>query len=187
MDFLLSHLIALIFMVFFFPTVKGAGNASASSAIPLIVNKLNLYSILLDTKNYKALDQVFTPDASPLGLRAPAGLYPNNLTGIELYVQDSLDDAVTLHFSDTQYVDVGPTGKTATAISYGQAVYFAKDANVTGQIATVYTTYLDEFVLKGDQWLSQQKNLNVTVGFLFLSCEATIVTFYDIDKRLIYT
>ncbi|MCJ1241378.1 hypothetical protein MMC14_009383 [Varicellaria rhodocarpa] len=162
MDFPLSHLIALFFIVFVFPTVEGAGNASASSAIPLIVNKLNLYSVLIDTKNYKALDQVFTQDASPLAMLAPTGRYPNNITGIELYLQDSLDDAVTLHFSDTQYVDVGPTGKTATATSYGQAVYFAKDVSVTGQICTVYTTYTDKFVLKGDQWLSQQKNLFVT-------------------------
>ena len=151
-----------------FPTVTGVGNTSDASAISLIVNKLNLYSILIDSKNFQALDQVFTPDASPLGLLAPEGRYPNNLTGIEQYLKDSLDDATTLHFSDTQYVEVGPTGNTATAVSYGQAVYFAKDVNVTGQIATVYTTYADKFVLVGDQWLSQEKDLFLTVRLLFL-------------------
>ena len=157
-------MLALYLSYLVIPIIESASTASNGSAIALINNNLNLYSVLIDTKNLQALDQVFTPDASPIGLAAPPGEYPNNLAGIRLYLRDALDDAITLHYSDTQVVGVGPTGDTATAISYGQAVYFAKDVNVTGQIATVYTTITDDLVLVGDQWLSRNKTLGVTVS-----------------------
>ena len=150
------------------PLVEAVSSASDPSAIALIRNNINLYSILQDTKNYQALDQVFTPDASPYGLAPPNPKYPNNLTGIELLLQDALGDAITLHYSDTQYIELGPKGDTATAVSYAQAVYFAKDVNVTQQTATFYESFTDDFVLLGGRWLSRQKNITVTVCCLSL-------------------
>ena len=160
MDF--SLLVAYLLFLFS-PLVKGQSDASA---IALIHNNLNLYSVLQDTKSYEALDQVFTQDASPAGLAGPNSSYPNNLTGIELFLRAALGNATTLHYSDTQYVELGSTGDSATAVSYAQAVYFAKDVNVTQQICTFYETFTDDFVLQGGQWLSQQKNLTVTVCFV---------------------
>lgn len=131
-------------------------------AIALIRNNLNLYSRLQDTKNFAALNQVFTQDASPVGLAGPSD-FPNNLTGIEEFLTRSLEKFTTLHYSDTQYVQLDPSGHTATAVSYGQAVYFGENAAVTGQICTFYETFTDEFVLQSGTWLSKNKTLQVYV------------------------
>lgn len=132
------------------------------SAIALIRNNLNLYSRLQDTKNFSALNQVFTQDASPFGLAGPSNL-PNNLTGIEEFLKAALENFTTLHYSDTQYVQLDPSGHTATAVSYGQAVYFGENATVTGQICTFYETFTDDFVLQNGSWLSQNKTIQVYV------------------------
>ena len=167
MDFSALHSLTLIFWLLMFPIIKGASITSEGSAIATIRNNLNLYSTLIDTKNFEALDQVFTPDASPAGLIVSGNdTYPNNLTGIKMYLRDFLGDAISLHYVDTQHVALGPTGDTAISTTYVQATGFAKDANATGQILVLYGRYTDDFVLKGDQWLSRNKTLQVTVSFL---------------------
>ena len=55
-------------------------------------------------------------------------------------------------------------GSTATAVSYAQAVYFAKDVNVSGQICTFYEIFTDDFVFLDERWLSRNKTLEVTVS-----------------------
>ena len=162
---LYSTITLLLFLVC--SPVQGAGDStSPASAIALIRNKLSLFDIIQDTKDFQALNKVFTPDATPDGLAGPNNTYAKNLTGIETFLKFALDDATTLHFSDTQYIEVGPTGDTASVTSYGQAVYFAKDVNVTGQICTFYEQIFDDFVFVGDQWLSQNKTLLITVRIL---------------------
>ena len=164
-----SYVAALVPLCLLSHAVQGApASAASSSAIALIRNNIDLYNVLLDTKNYTALDQVFTPDVSPLPLGAPPGVYPNNLMGLEEYVRDSLGNAITLAYSATQYVELGPAGNTATAISYGQSVYFAPDATLSGQIATIYTEFTDDFVLQGGRWLSRRKAIAVKVYCLSL-------------------
>ena len=167
MDFssLCSVITLLLFLVF--RPIEGASSRSDGSALALIRNNVDLYFVLIDRKNFQALDKVFTPDASPVGLAGPDSGFPNNLTGIELFLKTALDDTTTLHYSDTQYVELSPAGDTATSVTYVQAVYFAKDVNVTGQIYTYYEQYFDDFILIGDQWLSQNKSIQVTVGFYF--------------------
>ena len=150
-------------LLFFFSSGSQAfGTITEGAAIALIRNNLNLYSRLQDTKNFAALNQVFTQDASPVGLAGPSE-FPNNLTGIEEFLKADLKNFTTLHYSDTQYVQLDPSGHTATALSYGQAVYFGENAAVTGQICTFYETFTDEFVLQSGIWLSKNKTLHVYV------------------------
>ncbi|MCJ1255813.1 hypothetical protein MMC24_003631 [Lignoscripta atroalba] len=167
MKFLLPsalHSLALPLLLSLLPSTHATTTTttdSAGSAIALIRNNLNLYSILQDTKNFAALDQVFTQDASPIGLAGPTTSYPNNLTGIQQFLASALANVTTLHYSDTQFVELGPAGDTATAVSYTQAVYFAEDALVSGQVATYYESFRDEFVLRGGRWLSRNKTLQI--------------------------
>ena len=158
-----SRSIAVFFFLFFLMCGSQANSTiSEGAAIASIRNNLNLYSRLQDTKNFTALNQVFTQDASPVGLAGPSD-FPNNLTGIEEFLRADLGNFTTLHYSDTQYVQLDPSGNTATAFSYGQAVYFGADAQVTGQICTFYETFTDEFVLQGGAWLSQNKTIQIYV------------------------
>ncbi|MCJ1239680.1 hypothetical protein MMC14_007678 [Varicellaria rhodocarpa] len=112
------HSVAIWLLFLVISATASASSASDASAITLIHNNINLYLVLIDAKNFSALDQVFTPDASPDGLAGTNSSFPNNLTGIELFLQAALNDVTTLHYSDTQYVEIGPSGDTATAISY---------------------------------------------------------------------
>ena len=146
-----------------FSPAQGEASSSVGSAVALIRNNINLYSILIDTKDFQALDQVFTPNAS-LILGDSPDPYPQNLSSIEVFLAKALEGTITLHFSDTQYVEVAPAGDTATALSYGEALYFALDVNTTGSTATVYTTYKDQFVFDGKQWLSESKLIEVVVS-----------------------
>ena len=165
--FFFLRFIAIFLSFLFYPTIEAANSASDGSAIALIRNNINLYNVLIDRKDYASLDQVFTQDASPDGIAGPNAPYPQNITGIEQFLADALGDITTLHYSDTQYVELGSIGDTATAISYGQAVYFAKDVNVSQQIVTFYGTFLDDFVLQDDKWLVKNKTLSITVYSLF--------------------
>ena len=159
-----THKTILLCLFLHIFTIRGASNASEGCAIALIRNNLNLYSNLIDAKRFQDLDQVFTPDASPAGLIVSSrDTYPNNFTGIQLYLQNFLGDAISLHYVDTQYVELGPLQNTAISTTYVQATGFAKDANVTGQIIVLYGRYTDHFVLQGDRWLSQNKTLQVSV------------------------
>lgn len=152
-------------MSFFFSSGSQAfGTVAEGAAIALIQNNLNLYSRLQDTKNFAALYQVFTQDASPIGLAGSLGDFPNNLTGIEEFLKAALDPFTTLHYSDTQYVQLDPSGQAATAVSYGQAVYFGDNAAVTGQICTYYETFTDEFILQNGMWLSKNKTIQIYVS-----------------------
>ena len=154
-----SSILSLLCLTF--PLVQGA--PTVASSLSLIRNKISLYSILIDAKNFEALDQVFTPNAS-LILGSTDTPYPQNLSSIESFLAEALEGTITLHQSDTQYVEVGSTGLTATALSYGEAVYFAPDANVTGNFGTVYSTYTDQLVFDGKQWLSESKLIAFNVS-----------------------
>ena len=129
---------------------------SDGSSIALIRNKIALYSILIDTKDFAALDQVYTQGVSPNT--------NGNLTTEEDFLREALTGTITLHYSDTQYVKLGPTRDTAKAISYVQAVYLAPDVNTTGQTLTYYERFLDDFVYLNGDWLIQNRTLEILVS-----------------------
>ncbi|MCJ1255244.1 hypothetical protein MMC24_003060 [Lignoscripta atroalba] len=163
--------IPILLLSLFIPLITPAPldpSSSSASAITQIRNTINLLSILQDTKNFTALDQVYTADVNPFGLDY-----------VQCVLEASLADATTLHYADTDFVELGPAGDTATAVSYVQAIYFADEVvgvvDVNGDAeegqgegsqgeggsCTFFETNTFEMVLRGGRWLIQNQQLEI--------------------------
>lgn len=166
----LCSLAASLLSILLVSTPASTSELSEAASISAIRNKINLYSVLLDNKDYGALDRVFTQDVAPFGLEK-----------LEALLRAALEDSITLHYSDTEYVEIGPTSDTASAVSYMQAIYFAKDANTTDQTCTFYERNMDDFVLRGGEWLILNRTLSFTVSFLW-AVSLCYALYFRVDK-----
>lgn len=108
-----------------------------------IRNKLSLYAIHLDTKQFDLLDEIFTSDVvANYGLPGTAGIH-NGLTAVKDFLRSNLPpNSITQHAITTIVIDFSDES-TPVSTAYVAANYFGQ-GNLTYQAMAVYGVYLDK-------------------------------------------
>lgn len=140
---------------------------SADSETTIEVTQiLSLFGFLLDTKNFSALNYVFTDDvvvdSRPLSGTA-TGNPSTGLASLEKFYERVYFNQTTQHVSESVLVyDLAQT--TAKAVSYQSVVYFGQGA-LLGQIATFYEKLDDDLVKVDGSWRISARTLILFVSF----------------------
>lgn len=119
-----------------------------------IRNKLSLYAVHLDKKQFDLLDEIFTSDVvANYGLPGTAGIY-HGLTAVKDFLRSNLPpNSITQHAITTILIDFSDES-TPVSTAYVTANYFGQ-GNLTGQAVAVYGVYLDQWTDDGGQWKSK--------------------------------
>ena len=119
-----------------------------------IRQKISLYALAIDQKNFGLLSDVFTPNAV-------ANYPPNNiitgLPAIQAFLKSQLADIVTQHTISSTVVDFVDK-RFPNSTSYLVAYYFGQ-GNLTGQTLSFYGRYLDRWEFKDGGWRSRSREL----------------------------
>ncbi|KAI9724452.1 MAG: hypothetical protein M1812_000520 [Candelaria pacifica] len=143
---------------------NGISNAidfpSSTEIIASVKQTLALWSIVVDSKNYPVLSQIFTSDV--FADVAANEQNPRNLAQLTTFYEASFAGAITLHEDSTQYIEVlSPTNAKAT--HYDEAVYFGQ-GNLTGQVLTFYESYVDFLRPEEGVWKIYNRTLTIVTG-----------------------
>lgn len=154
------HLSALSFLWLMAETSLGHGRADTDLEIR---NKLSLYAIRLDTKEFGLLDEVFTADVvANYSLPGTAGTY-YGLTAVEDFLKSNLPpNVVTQHAITTIVIDFSDES-TPTSVSYVTANYFGQ-GNLTGQSVAIYGSFRDQWTSDGWSWKLKNRTFTYVVG-----------------------
>lgn len=141
-----------------------------------IRDKISLYSIALDTKNFALLSEVLTVDTvGNYGLPPPNTLI-HGLAENQKVLKASIDGFVTQETISTTVVDfVDESSPNSTA--YLGAHYFGK-GNLTGQLLSVYGKYEDNWALEGGSWKIKNRTLSFFVSLkgMIFDCGSELLT-----------
>ena len=138
------------------PTPANSGPA----AILQIQQTLNQYALDVDSKNYTALIDVFTPNARA---EFQPSLVAFGLPAIVAEVSKSLEGLISQHSLTTQVVTL-ESETDASAVTYLQANFFGQ-GNLTGEVVTDYGKYLDDFTFVQDVgWRVRNRTLVTLVS-----------------------
>ena len=138
-----------------------------------IHDKISLYSIALDTKNFALLSEVLAIDiVGNYGL-PPPNTVVHGLAENQKVLKAAIDGMVTQETISTIAVDfIDESSPNSTA--YLVANYFGK-GNLTGQLLSVYGKYEDSWAFEDGSWKIKNRILS-----LFVS----VMTFYKRWKLL---
>ena len=128
-----------------------------------IRDKISLYSIALDTKNFALLSEVLTVDTvGNYGLPPPNALV-HGLADNQKVLKAAIDGYVTQETISTTVVDfIDESSPNSTA--YLVANYFGK-GNLTGQLLSVYGKYEDSWAFEAGSWKIKSRTLSFFVSF----------------------
>ncbi|KAL8784764.1 MAG: hypothetical protein Q9195_008900 [Heterodermia aff. obscurata] len=119
-----------------------------------IRQKISLYALAIDQKNFALLSDVFTPTAVA---NYPPNSLVRGLPAIQAFLKTQLGDIVTQHTLSSTVVDfVNPRAPNSTA--YLVAYYFGQ-GNLTGQTLSFYGRYRDQWEYRGGGWKTKAREL----------------------------
>lgn len=123
-----------------------------------IRNKLSLYALALDAKEYGLLEEVFTTDTV---IDYPgAGRLLRGVPALQAYMMGQLQSRVTQHTISTTVVDFGPPGQQHTPNSTAYLVAnFLGQGNLTGQVLMYRGKYTDIWAFEAGSWKSKNRTL----------------------------
>lgn len=126
-----------------------------------IRNRLSIYALALDSKDFNRLNQVFTNDVVGRFFPPPNDVL-NGLETVKKFIADALDDIVTQHTLSTTVVEFSsPTAANST--TYLVANYIGQ-GNQTRTTLFFYGQYFDKWVLKKEGWRSKDRTLRLFVS-----------------------
>lgn len=124
-----------------------------------IREKISIYSLAIDTKNFALLSEVFAENITANFSLPPPNELIHGLAECQQVLKASLKDYVTQHTISTTVVDfTDETSPNSTA--YLVANYFGK-GNLTGQILGYYGTYEDTWAFESGSWKSSSRTLSL--------------------------
>lgn len=124
-------------------------NSNYANDFLSIQNTLARYSLPIDTKDFRSLDQVFTSDVyanySLLGVQ-------KGLAKLSATIEQSLSSAESQHALTTQVLTLYPDGNTTTAsaMTYFSIILFGRGV-YEGETARLYGRYEDQLVKIGTE------------------------------------
>ena len=121
----MAHFVALTLLLLR-AAASYAGRGGHSGDYIAIRQTLNRYALALDSKDFGALDLVFTVDVVADYGRGVGVL--NGLQAVETGLMASLAPVTTQHALTTQVIDLAADGGTANSTTYYTASHFGKGA-----------------------------------------------------------
>lgn len=154
------HLSTLSFLWLMAEIALGHGRADTDWEIR---NKLSLYAIRLDTKQFGLLDEIFTSDVvANYGLPGTVGTY-YGLIAVENFLKSNLPlNVVTQHAITTIVIDVRDES-TPISVSYVTANYYGQ-GNLTGQAVAISASYRDQWTKDGRSWKLKHRTASYVVS-----------------------
>lgn len=154
------HLSALSFLWRMAEIALGHGRADTDWEIR---NKLSLYAIRLDTKQFGLLDEIFTSDVvANYGLPGTVGTY-YGLSTVENFLESNLPlNVVTQHAITTIFIDFSDE-PTPISVSYVTASYYGQ-GNFTGQAVANSASYRDQWTKDGRSWKLKNRTASYVVS-----------------------
>lgn len=133
-----------------------------SAAELQIRNKISLYALAIDAKDYSLLEEVFTTDA----VVNFNGTVLDNMPALQAFLTAQLQGLVTEHTISTTVVNFGPPVQQYTPNSTAYLVaHYLGQGNLTGQVLTFYGKYTDLWAFEDGSWKSWNRNLTFFVSF----------------------
>lgn len=129
-----------------------------------IRNKLSLYAIALDTKDFALLNQVFTTDVV-IDYQVPDTGFLRGLPAVKAYLVKALTGFVTQHAMSSTVVEVVNKAGDVNSTVYLVATDFGQ-GNLTGSAAFVYGRYLDSWTKQKGELKSKARTLELFVSAL---------------------
>lgn len=127
-----------------------------------ICDKIALYSIALDDKNFGLLEDVFTKNVTArLGVPKP-GDVTRGRTNLKNGLKVILDSLATQHTDSTIFVNFTNLYEL-TSISYLVANYLGQ-GDLTNQTLVFYGKYSDKWAFEDGTWKSKERNLTFFVS-----------------------
>ncbi|KAF1996573.1 hypothetical protein P154DRAFT_400344, partial [Amniculicola lignicola CBS 123094] len=99
------------------------------------------YAILVDSKNFGALSEVFTENVAANYSTVDGKIPLKGIPAIQGYLKESLGKVDHQHALTTQYIDIH--SRSATVTTYFTASFFGT-GNKTGGYVTAHGKYVDE-------------------------------------------
>lgn len=127
-----------------------------------IRRKLSIYATSIDTKNFDALDEIFTEHVV---VRYPYPPPDDLITGratFQAVLKTRLGNLVTQHAISTTVVNFANRHE-ANSTAYLVATYLGQ-GKLAGQTLSYYGKYLDTWVLEGGEWKSNNRELAAFVS-----------------------
>ena len=153
------HLSALSFLWLMAEIALGHGHADTDWEIR---NKLSLYAIRLDTKQFD-LGEIFTADVvANYGLPGTDGTY-YGLIAVENFLKSNLPlNVVTRHAITTTVIDFSDES-TPISVAYVTASYYGQ-GNLTGQTVAISASYRDQWTKDGWSWKLKNRTTSYVVS-----------------------
>ena len=128
-----------------------------------IRNKLSLYAIRLDTKQFDRLDEIFTSDVvANYGFPGTVGTY-HGLDALKHFLKSTLlPNYVTRHAISTIVIDFSDES-TPSSTAYVTNDFFGQ-GNLTGQTVAIYATYRDQWTDDDGRWKLKNRTVSYIVS-----------------------
>lgn len=137
-------------------------SGTADDAELQIRRKLFKYATSIDSKNFVALDEIFTERVAVRYPYPPPDDVINDRATLQAVLKTQLGNLVTQHAISTAVVDF-TNRHEANSTAYLVATYLGQ-GNLTGQTLAYYGKYLDKWVLEGGEWKSNNRVLTAFVS-----------------------
>ena len=127
-----------------------------------IRNKLSLYAIAVDTKDFSLLSEVFTQIAiADYSAPPPNNIY-HGLPAIQEFLKESVNTAVTQHTISSTVVD-SINGFSPNSTAYVVANCLGH-GDLIGQTLFIYGKYMDQWVSESGRWKIKNRHFTLFVS-----------------------
>ena len=125
-----------------------------------IRNKLSLYALAVDNKDFNLFDQIFSQDV----FADYVGQTYSDLPSLTAFLSNSVANKVTQHaISSTVVDDLGGNGTKPNSTAYLVATFLGQ-GNLTGTSLALYGKYLDSWVQENGVWKINRRVLELLVS-----------------------
>ena len=158
----MHFVVALIWLFLFARSTLCDGSCSASAAELQIRNKLSLYAIAVDTKDFGLLTDFFTETAIANYSAPPPNDIYRGLPAIQEFLKVSVKDFVSQHAISSTLVDM--TNEASPNSTAYVVASFLGQGNLTGQSLAFYGKYIDQWIYDSGSWKTRNRNFTLFVS-----------------------
>ena len=158
----MQYIVALLGLFLFARSTLSHGSCSATAAELQIRNKLSLYAIAVDTKDFGLLADVFTKSAVANYSAPPPNDIFRGLPAIQEFLKVSVRDFVSQHAISSTLIDM-KNRLSPNSTAYVVASFLGQ-GNLTGQSLAIYGKYMDQWVHELGSWKTNNRKFTLFVS-----------------------
>ena len=158
---IMQLIVALIHLLRFDRPILSHKPCAATATELQIRNKLSLYAIAVDTKDFGLLTNFFTEKAVANYSAPPPNDVYHGLPAIQEFLRVSVKDFVSQHAISSTVIDM-TNEATPNSTTYVVASFLGQ-GNLTGQSLAIYGKYTDQWVYDSGSWKTKNRNFTLFV------------------------